>query len=691
MQETIAFPGFASLCALLLFAFHPLLAQEPAAQEPARDFPEDALQIGEDEGITIAGSPEATRQTRIVTKEDIERIHAPTITALLEELFNLGATSYGPYGNAASVNMRGLGAGRAAILVDGAPVNSAQSGTFNLESVGVNAIERIEVMYGGADTKFNVSGAMGGVINIVTVKQQRQGLRFGGGVSNTGALPGAYQKRDGSTGDAECRDLLDAQNVNAFVYKGWNAGAAGEYAFSASVFANRAENHFLFNDYYGIKRRRNNNEVWDAGTAISLSGTFADLTRLVYSGSLYYGDKNTPGTMTAVNYGKQRDFSTRNALFLDNPAVFRPVFRDNLAVEASVSYARERIGYEDIPLSANGASLHTLCALQAANRWSWYAAKTFTLKTGWDYAYNRLDSTNTGVQEAHTAGVYLTGEWGGAVQIIPSVKLVFSGGALVPVPKLGFAWQATGNLSLFNNYFRVFKLPTFNDRHWSGDATAKGNPGLRPEDGWGADIGALYNGAFTLDIAVYASYVKDSIHWRSASGVWMPVNIGAAAFFGADARIQKKFSLSNGKSPGFIRAITPSFSYQYLLSYILTEGLTFASGVRMPYMPEHAFGVALDAQWKTGFLRLSGHYTGMRYTETLNITALKPYFLLNLTINQTLAARTSNAGRPPDALRPHITLFCVLRNMLNVSYVSVQDYPMQGFTATIGVKAAFEK
>ncbi|MDR0706874.1 MAG: TonB-dependent receptor [Treponema sp.] len=680
-----SFFKFVSLCALFLF-LHPLLAQEPAAQEPAYDFPEDALSLEEDKGTTVTGSLEPTRQTRVVSKEDIERIHAPTVTALLEELFDLGATSYGPYGNAASVNIRGMGSGRVAILVDGTPVNSAQSGTFNLESVGVNAIERIEVTYGGADSEFNVSGAMGGIINIVTVNHHQRGLRFGGGVSSTGSLPGAYQKRDGSRGDAEFRDLLDAQNVNAFVSKGWGGGAGeNAFSFSASVFANRAENHFLFDDYYGVKRRRINNEVWDAGAAISLSGMFADLTRLVYSGGLYYGDKNTPGAMTAVNYGKQRDFSTRQALFLDNPAVFRSLFRDALAVEASVSYTGERIGYEDIPLSAAGASLHTLHTLRVINRWSWYAAKTLALKTGWDYAYNHLDSTNTGVQDAHTAGVYLTGEWGGAVRLIPSVKLAFSGDSLVPVPKLGFAWRATETISFFNNYFRVFKLPTFNDRYWAGDATARGNPALRPEDGWGSDIGARYTGVFTLDAAVYASYVKDSIHWRAVNSVWTPVNIGAAAFFGADARIQKEFFFPAGIMRGFIRTITPSFSYQRLLSYILTEGLTFASGIRMPYMPEHAFGAALDVRWKTGSLRLSGHYTGTRYTETLNIIKLKPYVLLNLAINQTIMAHSLNA-RPPQ-----IMAFCVLRNMLNVSYVSVQDYPMQGFTATVGVKAEFER
>jgi vitamin B12 transporter len=670
MRKTVGF-RILSLCASLL-CLHPLLAQEDA-----ETFPEDALLLEEGEGVTVTGSPGTTRQTRIIDKETIGRSNAPTVTALLEELFDMGATSYGPYGNTTSVNMRGLGSGRIAILIDGVPVNSAQSGTFSAESVGIGGIERIEVMYGGADTEFNVSGAMGGVINIITVKERgrdRQALRFGFGVSNTGTPPGAYRKRDGAEAGAEYLDLFDTQNINAFAYKGWDA-----VSLSLAMFVNRAENHFLFDDYYGITRRRINNEVRDGGAKLALTWDFADLTRLVYTGDLYLGDKNIPGTMTSATHGKQSDFSTRHTLFFDTPAAFR----DDITVEASVSYAGQRIGYED---PASSASLHTLRSLQSANRWAWYAAPDFTLKAGGNYAYHYLDSTNTGIKDTHNGSAYLTGEWERGVLLVPSVTLVFDGGNVVPIPKLGIAWRVSETFSLNNNYFRVFKFPTFNDRYWSGDATAQGNPGLRSEDGWGVDIGASYAGAFALDAAVYASYIRDSIHWRSINNVWQPVNIGEAAFFGADVRIQKEFSLSKGGNAASnttgITAIIPSFSYQYLLSYILTEDFTFASNIRMPYMPDHAFSAAIEARWNTvsgkqGSVRLSGHYTGARYTETLNVIRLKPYVLLNATINQRITA--------------HVTAFLVLRNILNVSYVSVQDYPMPGFTATVGVKAGFER
>jgi vitamin B12 transporter len=64
-----------------------------------------------------------------------------------------------------------------------------------VNQVDLNNVERIEVIYGGSDTKYNVSGALGGVINIVTVKKQPAGLSWGGALSNTGYFPGYYNER----------------------------------------------------------------------------------------------------------------------------------------------------------------------------------------------------------------------------------------------------------------------------------------------------------------------------------------------------------------------------------------------------------------------------------------------------------------------------------------------------------------
>ncbi len=642
----------------------------------------DDLPVAEDEGLdfSVSAVPPAPQRKRVISRAEIECAAAPNLTALLEETLGLGVTANGPYGNPASVNMHGMGSGRVAVLLDGVPVNSPQSGTFNLESVDIDAVERIEVTYGGGSAEFNVSGAMGGVINIVTDKKGGKGLRFGGGVSNTSALPGAYQKPDGGKGAPAWEDLFDTQRIHGFV------GNGGEvFSFQTNVFATRAANHFLFSTggRADRTRRRTGNEIYDAGGSLSLNWNLPDLTRLRYAGDVYYGDKNTAGTSDSTAVGKMKELSTRHSVFMDNPTVFR----DDLAVDAALSYSLQNLSYRNaVPAgfvsSSEADSRHRLHSLRIANGWDWYTSDRFTLTADADYGFAYLDSTNTGKKQGHSGGLSLTGALiAGKLTIIPSVKAVLDAGSgsrlsFVPVPKLGLVWRLTDEFSIRNSCFRAFKLPTFNDRYWAGDATARGNPSLRPEDGWGADIGASYKGAFTFDVSLHASYIQNSIHWRSAGNVWSPANIGEAAFAGADLFLL--FTILKKKNPATDGVeLHLSFSYNYLLSYILTENLTFASNKRMPYMPEHAFTTALDLRWKSGSALLGGAFTGSRYTETLNIASakLKPYFLLNLTINQSLSDT--------------FTVFAVFRNLLNVSYESVKDYPMRGFTLTLGLRAEF--
>ena len=162
----------------------PLFAQD------AEEEWEDYLDFGGDsEGITVTGTPETTQQMEVIHREEIEKRNAQDLAALLEDVLDMSVTRYGGCGNQTEINMRGFDTERIAILIDGVPANSPRSGEFDVSQVDLNDVERIEVIYGGSDTKYNVSGALGGVINIITVKKQKPGFNLAGAVSNTGYLP----------------------------------------------------------------------------------------------------------------------------------------------------------------------------------------------------------------------------------------------------------------------------------------------------------------------------------------------------------------------------------------------------------------------------------------------------------------------------------------------------------------------
>jgi len=629
---------------------------------------DNELSFSDEEGITVTGTVQTSQQMAVIDKDEIERRNAPDIATLLQETLGVNITRYGTYGNMTLLNLRGLDSKRLAILIDGVPVNSSVDGKFDIEQIDLNSIERIEVIYGGSDTKYNVSGAMGGVINIITVKKQKSGLRLGVSVSNTSVLPGEYRGRNGKTQEPNWEDLVDTQNVDVSAAYGGDA-----FSITANAFANMAQNHFLFTDRYNYTRRKDNNEVWDAGGALSVIWDLSNHSKLIASSNFYYGDKNIPNSGFSSNFGTQQDTISRNNIMLDMPRVFR----DDLAMEASLgSYFTRR----DYTSPADVFSRHDQQNITAINRWNWYSSKKLALKSGFDYRFIYLDSTDIGNRNRHDGGVYLTAEYKPVQQfmIIPSIKAVFTSEGDTPftaVPKLGLLWNVTDSLAIKNNYFRSFKFPDFEELYWGDGGNIMGNPDLKPEDGWGTDIGVSwrYKKLFSLESTLFTHWLKDSIHWYSgAGGIWRPENVGEAIFFGFDGKLRFEITVNLGQ----VKKIIPSISYQYLLSYLLSFGYNFADDKRIPYTPMHTIGGSLEIPWESGSVIISGHYESLRYNDRANITRLKPHFLLNATVNQKIGE--------------NVTIFGVLRNVLNESYESFSDYPMPGITLTMGLRVNLE-
>jgi vitamin B12 transporter len=640
----------------------PLLSQETVT-ETEDFFDSDIPFMEEEEGLTITASPETSQQMKIVAKEDIERVHAPDLAALLQNVAGLGVTRYGPYGNETDINMRGFDAGRIAFLIDGIPVNSATTGSLEISALDLNAVERIEVIYGGSDSKYNVTGALGGVINIITVKKQKPGLGAAFSIANTSAMPGEYTERSGGAGGPEYNDLFDTQSASV------SLGFGGEeFSARGNIFANRAQNHFLFKDFNEKIRRRDNNEVYDAGASTSLIWDLPDAAQFIVSGDVYYGDKNIPTSGFSSYVGKQTDFSTRQNLMLDMPQAAG----EDLGSEASLSHDWKIWTYELTP----PASRHDQHTITAINRWNWFFGERLTLRSGGDYRYSYLDSTDMGRRDRHDAGLYLTAEFRlfESLLIIPSIKGVTDSSAIVPVPKFGLVWYAADSLTFKNNYFRSFKFPNFESLYWPGESYAEGNPDLRPEDGWGADFTAAYRFKewAALETTLFTQQIDDSIQWASgAGGIWRPQNVGKAVFYGWDSKL--RFDIP---APEPVPKIGVSFSYQYLISYLLSYGYSYSSDKRIPYMPVHILGVSLDISWETGCLFVSGRYESPRYADTANLNEIETPFLLDIILNQKIGG--------------NLTVFANLRNALNRSYQSHVDYYMPGATLTVGIKAAYD-
>jgi hemoglobin/transferrin/lactoferrin receptor protein len=105
----------------------------------------------------------------VVPRESFPRQSAITLSEVLSR--EPGLSLYRDGGWATSVNIRGLGEGRMVSLVDGNRIETASDLVAGLSMFDVNEVERVEIIKGAASSIYG-TGALGGVVNILTQKGQ---------------------------------------------------------------------------------------------------------------------------------------------------------------------------------------------------------------------------------------------------------------------------------------------------------------------------------------------------------------------------------------------------------------------------------------------------------------------------------------------------------------------------------------
>jgi vitamin B12 transporter len=123
--------------------------------------------------VTATRSPQLQRDvlsdTVTLDAEDISRSGAGSITDLLQRQRGIEIARNGGPGTNSSVYLRGANANQTVVLVDGVRIGSITSGTASWSGIPLQAIERIEIVYGPMSSLYGAD-AIGGVVQIFTRK-----------------------------------------------------------------------------------------------------------------------------------------------------------------------------------------------------------------------------------------------------------------------------------------------------------------------------------------------------------------------------------------------------------------------------------------------------------------------------------------------------------------------------------------
>lgn len=111
-------------------------------------------------------------RVEVINREQLKEMPVETVDQALSYISGVHQErSYGLTSHSTTVSLRGMGnqQGRTLVLVDGVPQNTADMGSVNWNRLNLEDVERIEVLKGPAAAIYG-DNAMGGVINIITVK-----------------------------------------------------------------------------------------------------------------------------------------------------------------------------------------------------------------------------------------------------------------------------------------------------------------------------------------------------------------------------------------------------------------------------------------------------------------------------------------------------------------------------------------
>lgn len=172
---------------------------------------------------------EVGKVMQVITRDEINRSAGRNLGELLQRQAGLtvnGATNN--LGTNQSVYLQGASAGNTLILLDGVPLNDASgiSAEFDINSIALNQLERIEILKGAQSTLYG-SDAVAGVINLITTAGTN---RSGGQVT---AVAGSYDTY-------RLQAQLSGSDDSLFHYQvGYTRIQSGGFSSAADTVANR--------------------------------------------------------------------------------------------------------------------------------------------------------------------------------------------------------------------------------------------------------------------------------------------------------------------------------------------------------------------------------------------------------------------------------------------------------------------
>lgn len=556
--------------------------------------------------------------------DDISVSNALSLDDALDTVSGIEIHSYGGLGSLSSVNFHGSPDSEIAFAIEDVPLNSAQSGTFDLSLFPANLFNKISFIKGGASAIYGAN-ASSGYLNLQLPYLQRDYIKVN-------LYTGSFQTWAG----------------NVFYDKSLNK----KISLSENFYIGQAKNNFPFTNN-GIQSTRTNSQLHHLNSLTSLFYKSANIHSFV-SVLLNHKKIGVPGAGYYQDTKAQQ--TDKNIFLLSKTQIFLPIYTEFL-------------------LSYYGASLHYIdpeysfgLPIDSLHKNYQYYTKIFqmikipygNIVYGLDEKFNGINSTeilnrnkNT-ISQFSSCNVYL---WKNKIKLAARYKYDYNSiYKHILNYNIGYNIQLPFHFISWGNIGTAFREPTFNDLYWPDEGMAQGNPNLKPEFSHNYELG-LQNkigDLFNLKVSYYENFYTNIIAWASDGSKWMPKNFRRALYQGGDI---------SGKIHW--QGIAVNLNYSKLYPRILSHDQYYNKFI--PNQPFDKINCNFKFQYKFIFIVYEYDYTGFSYTTANNTIS-------DATINEAYSLMNAGFG----VSLKHFFVQGKINNFLNTSYQTQKGYPMPG-------------
>lgn len=575
--------------------------------------------------------PPSQSNTTVITAENMEAHQDTTVQQALQRVTGVTVNEMVP-GISSYVKLNGDD--RVLILVDGQSLANAQGSGYGRGSVdlaslpGIGAIDHIEVTKGSGSVRYG-SGAVGGVINIVTKKGDRR-------ESSLDAYTGSW----GMHG-----------------YTLTDSGRAGATSWLVSGSLEQRE-YYAFP--HGANTDHSRGDIAKKSLSLRLDQDLTDQTSLTVKayhqdyhghGSTYKADPagwyltaNKPIDRLVNDYSVTYHFKKQTA----QPGFLR-YFNDYQRTYWSNHYFTRTQGLEWQDNWQLGSHQHVT------------AGAEWTEDMGTNYEAHYIDKKRH--NQAFYAEDALTF---GKFTVTPGLRWDRNSTfGSHQTPRLAMNYKANDAFNVYASWGRVFSPPRLNDQFYMttsrGQITSQGNENLQPEEGYTETLGFQYQAGpkTVLEGSVFHSNLQHVIRWNRAVMPHEAENL--------DEEDKRGFELT------WKQKVNDKWDYEGGYSYIRTKvdkgaGLTFDTTYNQPN-GYHAGVHYHSGKWQAGADMTAG--TGRNDTYYRN----NSYVVWNV-----------SASYSPDAAT---TMYVKVNNLNDEAYDLYHNYPAAGRNWQVGVKKKF--